>query len=125
MAGFADLVRDLVVVADGITSSLQANVTHYAFSGATLDAYGKVTSWGAPFVRTAVVERVYKQVRNAEGTTREAAYSVTFPRPVAIDPRDRLVLPGSVEGPILNVSGVVNPGTAEVYAVEVLLGHNE
>lgn len=122
MAGLADLVRDLVSVANTLTTDLQVAVSHYAFSGATVDTYGKVTSWGSAVSRKAVVERVYRLVRTPEGDNREAAYKVTIPRPVAVDPRDRITLPGDVEGPILSVTGVVNPGTSEVYAVEILMG---
>jgi hypothetical protein len=122
VAGFADLVVSLVAVADSVTGTLQSTVTHYAFSGATVDAYNKPTSWGTGVSRQAVVERSSKLIRLATGDTVIASYKVTFPRPVAVDPKDRITLPGSVEGPILSVEGVVNPTTNEVYAVEVFMG---
>ena len=121
MAGLADLVRDMVAVADTVTATLQATVTHYAYSAATVDAYGKVT-WLSGTSRVAVVERDHRLIRTATGDVRQASYRLTLPRPVAVDPRDRIVLPGGVEGPILSVEGVVNPTTGAVYAVEVFMG---
>jgi hypothetical protein len=121
MAGLADLVRDMVVVANSITSTLQATVTHYAFSAQTPDAYGKIT-WVSGVSRLAVVERTHRLIKSVTGDDRQASYVVTFPRPITVDPRDRITLPGSVEGPILSVEGVVNPTTDAVYAVAVFMG---
>ena len=74
----------------------------------------------------AIVAKSSKLVRRQGGGDAgelvQAAWSITFPRGLAVDPRDRFVLPGGVEGPILKVDGVINPGTGEVYATEVFLG---
>ena len=121
MAGWASLVEKLVNVADKITATLQANVSHYAFSGATVDVYEKVTP-GAPVVRACVVESTRRLFRLADGTEVLSRTKLTFPRPVAVDPRDKFVLPDGTTGPILDVVGVVDPVTNALYATEVFLG---
>lgn len=121
MAGWASLVERLVAVADTITASLQANVSHYTYAAATIDAYNKVT-WGAATVRAAVVESNRRLFRLSDGTEVLSRTKVTFPRPVAVDPKDRIVLPDSTTGPILEVVGVTDPVTNAVYATEVWLG---
>jgi hypothetical protein len=118
----SSLVKDLVAVADSLTGDLQASVTHHAFSGATVDSYGKVTNWGAGVARKAVVEASSRLIRTAGGDTLQARAKLTFPRPVTVDARDKIVLPDTSTGPILDVTGVTNPTTNQVYASEVWLG---
>ena len=127
MGGFNTLISSLLSgVADPLTDSLQVSVDHYAFADVSYDAYNKPT-WGSPTSRKAVVEKSSKLVRrvtegDAVGELVQANWSLIFPRPVAVDSRDRFVLPGSVEGPILKVDGVIDPATSVVYATEVFLG---
>jgi len=124
--GFNLLISSLLTgVADPLTSSLQVEVAHYRWADRTVDIYNKPT-WGAPIPRRGIVSKSSKLVRRTNGSDAgelvQAAWTVVFPRPVPLDPRDKLVLPGSVTGPILNVDGVLDPGTEEVYATEVFLG---
>ncbi len=125
--GFNTLIAGLLSgVADPLTDSLQVSVDHYAFADRTLDNYNKPTP-GSATSRKAIVAKSSKMVRRvseggALGELVQAAWSITFPRPVAVDARDKFVLPGSVTGPILKVDGVINPSTGEVYATEVFLG---
>jgi hypothetical protein len=121
MAGFADLVRDMVALADDITGTLQVEIQHYTWSAATVDSYGK-TTWGTPVNRQCVVEKTSRLVRNDQGDLVQAIASITFPRPVTLDVRDKFVLPDGLTGPIIKVNGVVDPGTDAVYALEVMLG---
>lgn len=124
MAGFADLVRNMVAVADALTATLQATVQHFAWSGATKDAYGKVT-WAAATPRQCVVEpnaRLVREDRDQPGNVVTMnGTRLTFPRPVAVDTRDRFQLPSGAMGLILDVEGVTDPGTNAVYATEVFL----
>lgn len=120
MAGFNDLVRDLVAVADTLTGSLQTNVTHYAWSEASVDASGKV-AWGSGTSRAALVENVNTLVRNQQGELVTASTKVTFLRPVTIDVRDKIVLPDGKTGPIARISGMINPSTNAPYMVDVYL----
>ena len=125
MAGFADLVRSLVQVADQLTDSLQASVTHYAWASATKDAYGKVT-WGAGTARKCVVlEGAGLTVNDVEapgGYRTEKTTKLIFPRPVAIDMRDKFALPGGREAFVKRIDGVIDPDTSGTYATEVYLG---
>lgn len=126
MGGFNTLISNLLAgVADPLTASLQATVTHYLFANKTVDDFNK-PSWGAGTARQAIVAKTSKMVQrdgtNDAGNLVQASYVVTFPRPVPFDVRDRLVLPGSVEGPLLKVVGVIDPATNVVYATEVYLG---
>jgi len=119
VSGFADLVRDCVAIANDLTSTLQANVTHYPWLSATKDSYGKVT-WVA-VVRPALVEERTRLVRNQQGEHVVATCTVTFLVPVAVDPRDRIVLPSGRETPIMNVSDLVDPDTKLPYMTQVAL----
>ena len=135
MAGFADLVASGVAIANTITSTLQANVEHYAYSDASTDAYGKLT-WGPAFSRPALIEdiqqRASRDVSGDLGKTPETLVAprtrVTFLSPIKVDPKDRIVLPTDAEGnagdegPILSVEGLINPTTGQHYLTEVIMG---
>lgn len=122
MGGFNSLISGLLSsVADPLTASLQTTVTHYAYSDYTEDDYNKPTP-GAGTSRQAIVAKSDKLIRTIEGEMVQAQWSITFPRPVSVDARDKFVLPGSVTGPILKVEGVLDPATDVVYATEVFLG---
>lgn len=128
MGGFNTLISSiLATVADPLTDSLQETVSHYAYADATVDSYNK-TDWSGvtPTSRKGIVSRKSTVVQRMSGVGAgelvAVRYSLVFPRPVAVDPRDRFVLPGSVEGPIVDVIGVLDPATSVVYATEVLFG---
>jgi hypothetical protein len=119
--GLADIVRSGVAIADSLTSDLQKDVTHYLYSEATVDSYGKVT-WGSPHTRKAVVEPKRRLVRNAEGHDVLTNTKLTFPRPVLVNPRDRIVMYDGTEAPIVAVSGAVDDSsTGQGYIAEVYL----
>lgn len=124
--GFNTLIANLLSgVADPLLDSLQDTVDHYLFSERSVDDYNKPT-WGDATSRKAVVEPTTTMVRRPSGDGTgilvQARYKVTFPRPVDVDVRDKIVLSNGVTGPILEVKGVTNPDTNAVYATEVLLG---
>ncbi len=126
MGGFNTLISGLLSgVADPLTASLQTTVQHYRHAERSVDDYNKPTP-GAPVLRKAILTKSDKIVRRTSGLEAgelvQASWSIVFPRPVVVDARDRFVLPGDVEGPILSLEGVVNPATLAVYAVEVFLG---
>ena len=125
MAGFADLVRDMVALADSLTATLQATVQHYSWSGATKDSYGKVT-WGAPTARQCVIENGVKIVREDRDQPGAVVTTIgtrlTFPRQVTIDSRDRFQLPDGKMATVLRLKGVTDPDTLLTYANEVELG---
>ena len=122
MAGFADLVRSMVALADGLTSTLQAPVTHYAYAGATVDDSQKVT-WGVGTVRLALVEDVNVIVKNAQGQMVNATTKVTFLRPVAVNARDKFILPDGRTAPVARIGGFTDPDAmGRSYLREVWLG---
>ncbi len=124
--GFNTLVSSLLSnVADPLTGSFQIAISHYAFANRTIDDYNK-PNWGSATSRKAIVTQIDKLVRRTSPTDTgemvQAQWSIVFPRPVPVDGRDRFVLPGSVEGPIVRVEGVINPSTSANYATEIFLG---
>jgi len=126
VAGFADIVRAGVAVADSLTSTLQKEVLHQSFSEATKDGYLKVTWVGGTF-RKALIESVNQQARASQGgrddgTVVYATTKLTLIRPVFVDPRDRFTLPDGRIGLIVSVNGLVDPDTGRLYLVEVFLG---
>lgn len=106
MAGFADLVRSGVALADALTATLQKDVIHQTWSAATKDDYGKVT-WAAGTTRKAIIEPRIRQVKNDKGEVVISTATLTFPRPVAVDPRDRFTLPDGKVALIASTSGAV------------------
>ncbi len=124
--GFNTLVSSLLSsVVDPLTASFQVSINHFPYSARTLDDYSKPTE-GSAVPRMAIVTKIDKLVRKTSATDAgelvQANWSIVFPRPVAVDARDKFVLPGSVTGPIVQVEGVIDPATSVVYATEILLG---
>jgi hypothetical protein len=115
----ATIIQDGVSIANTVTSSLQATITHAAYSGD--DGYGKPT-YSTGVARTAIVERRQKYVRTAAGQEKLSLAKLTFPYPVAIGEQDKITLPDSSVMPILTIEGVVDPTTNAEYVVEVELG---
>lgn len=121
MAGFADLVRNGVALADSLTATLQEDVVHQTWATATKDDYGKVT-WRAGTTRKAIVEPRMRQVKNDKGEVVISTATLTFPRPVVVDPRDRFTLPDGRVALIASTSGaVVDPDTGAGYLTQVFL----
>lgn len=120
--GFAQLVRDLVAVADDVVDDLQTVVVHYAYAAATVDDYGKVTAWGAGVDRKAALEHKTVLMKSDLGDVRRPVHVLTFPRPVQVDPRDRFDLPDGRTGPVLNVEGYGDPSTGRPFATAVTIG---
>jgi hypothetical protein len=122
MAGFADLVRDLVAVADDLTSTLQEDVSHYAFANATTNDYNEIDYGTSPTLRKALVERGVTLRKSVEGDiTSIKATKITFLRPVAVDPKDKFVLADGTTGRPVNLKGLDNPDIRQPYLVEVFI----
>ena len=115
----ATILQDGISVANTITTSLQATITHAAF--ASDDGYGKPT-YSTGVSRTAIVERRQKYVRTEAGDEKLSLAKLTFVGPVTINERDKITLPDSTVMPILRIDGVVDPTTNAEYLVEVELG---
>lgn len=113
------LIQNGVSIADTLTSSLQATVTHKPYS--SNDKFNKPT-YGTNVSRKCIVDRNQKWLRTAQGEEKLSLAKLTFPYPVTVDERDKFTLPDSTEMPILHVKGIVDPTTNAEYAVEVFLG---
>jgi len=123
------IVRSAVSIANSVTSDLQCDVTLEAWTGSSVH--------GAPTYATAVtipaiVEMKNRLVKAVNGELVMSKARVTFVRPVTangatgrrepIDPRDRITLPDSETGPILDVDGLFDSSTNAPYMLSVFLG---
>ena len=128
--GLKDLIRNVVAIADGITSDLQVPVTHYAWI-ADDTTYGKPL-YADPIERMAIVEKKIRHFRVQGGEEIIQKASVTFLQPIApngaaerqepIDPRDQIVLNDGYTGPIKFIEGLNNTFSDSPYLLEVILG---
>lgn len=117
--GLADTVRNAVATAHALTADLQATVTHRAWTGQ--DETGKAT-YASAVSRTAIVEQRQRMLRQRDGTEIMTAAMLTFLAPIAangaatrrepIDPRDVFTLPDGTSGPVVDVAGLTDAGSA-------------
>jgi hypothetical protein len=124
-----DTIASGIATANKITASLQDTVGFEAWTGK--DKFAKPT-YAASVNYQALIERKQTLRRKMSGEEVAAQTKITIIGPVAntvatsrhnpIDPRDRITLPDGTIGPIVDVQGLVNPGTSEPYMVEVFLG---
>lgn len=127
--GLDSVVRAAVSIADQVTSSLQVAVMHYAYL--SQDAFGKPT-YAVAVSRLAIVEYKIRQHMTATGKIVESRAKVSFIRPVSpngaagrnepIDTRDKIILPDGTTGPIIDVTGLVDPTTSRTYLSEAYIG---
>lgn len=113
------LIRSALRTADAVTAGLQATVGHAAYT--SQDTFGKPT-YATLVSRQAVVDLTERPVRTTEGQERLSTARLIFPRPVAVDLRDRFTLPDGRTAPVLTLNGVADPSTGARYATEVALG---
>lgn len=130
--GLADIVRSGIAVANTLTETLQATVTHEAWIGNKTDGYAG-PRYAEGIARAALVDQTRKLRRLSNGEEVVQQASITFLTPIAangatnrrepVDPRDRFTLPDGKTGPILDViGGLVDPSTNAPYMLEVILG---
>jgi len=134
--GLDAVVRSAVATAKSVTSDLQDDVTHEAWTGD--GAYGAPT-YAAGVSRPALVERKHELVRkgmeqssSGAGEIRKTQTKITFLTPITangasgrtepIDPRDKITLADGTTGPILKTAGLIDPSTGLPYMMEVWLG---
>ena len=126
--GFDAIIRSAITVANSVTTSLQATVTHRAWIGE--DGYRKPT-YAAAVELTAVVEHKPRLIQRGEDRELVQAIVLTFVTPIAahgangrqepIDMRDKITLPDGKTGRIVEVRGTVDPSTSLPYMVEVVM----
>lgn len=126
--GFASLVRSMVKVADGLTKDLQSKVWYERYL--TSDRYGKKL-FAAKVLIDAAVDWKQHQVRTMAGELTTSRTHLTFTNIEqlriatggdGIDDNDKFTLMDGTTGPILDMSGYLDPGTAQPFATEVWLG---
>lgn len=127
--GLDGMVRSAVATAKSVAASLQVEVQHEAWIDD--DSRGDA-QFAAAVARPALVTMKQTRVTLPNGEVLESRAVVTFLEPVPangaanrrepIDPRDRITLPDGTTGPILQVSGPIDPATNAPYMVKVMLG---
>lgn len=128
--GLQSIVASGVAIAANLTATLRVNVTHEAWTG-TSGNYGTPT-YATGVTRSALVEMRPSLRRLPDGTEVMAKATVTFLVPISangasgrrepIDPRDKITLHDGTTGPIIDISGLVNPDTTRPYLLVVSLG---
>ena len=118
-----------IATADTVTKSLQANVTHEAWTGN--DGYG-VPEYASGVTLTMLVEQRQELVRDFKGVETVSTSKLTNIAPITangsanrqepVDPRDRFTLPDGSTQYVAAVGGLVNPDISAPYMLEVWLG---
>lgn len=131
MAGFADIVRNGVALADSLTTTLQDAVTYEPW--VSINGFGD-DSYGSPQSIPAIIERGARLVVDAEGREIRAEHTINLLRPIAangavgrdepIDGRDKFTLSDGSTGRIAAVESLVNPATGAGYYHIVSIGKN-
>lgn len=129
MAGLADIIKGGIAIARSLTLDLHVTVQHYPWIAMAGDG---TPTYGAAVPRKALVERKQKLVSGPNGQMvmsnayiailEEVAPDGASGRVEPIDVRDKIVMPDGVTGPILNVGGFFDGGTAVPYYAEIYLG---
>jgi hypothetical protein len=132
--GLADILRNGVATANRLTAGLQTSVLHQAWIGQ--DRFG-VPTYAAAIERPAIVEFRQRLRKGFNGAEVMQHATILFLEPIApnyasgrrepIDPRDKITLPSGYTGPIIDISGVIDPAPTGVdlpspYALEIALG---
>ena len=114
------LVRNSVKIVDKITASLQVPTYHEAF--VSDDGYGLPT-YSRKIKRMGIVDTTPKMVRTKSGDERLCMATITYPRPIPVDERDKFTIPGGRTAPVLSLPGLLDPGTDGLsYVREVVIG---
>lgn len=129
MAGFADIVRNGVALADSLTATLQDAVTYEAWIGS--DGFDE-PSYAAGVQISALIEKSDKTVIDTQGREIRTESVISLLRPIApngatgrqepIDNRDKFTLPDGTTGIIAGVETFVDADTGAGYYHIVSLG---
>lgn len=129
MSELADLIRDVIAVANDVTTTLQGTVTLTPYLGQ--DRFG-TESWGAPVSYKAIIVRESRMRFVDETRMALVKAYVAFLQPITpngtagrqepIDPKDKITLPDGFTAPIVETSGLLNPDTNRGYYAEVWMG---
>lgn len=131
--GLSSILRNAVKTIDNVTKDAQDYVQHYAWIGTAGDGE-KI--FAEPVLRKAIVNRNQRRAvtQIAQTSIQEMQSRATITiveeilpngaadRQEPIDSRDKFILPDGTSGPILDISGTIDPGTHMAYFYEVWLG---
>lgn len=118
MAGFADLVRTMVGVADTLSADVQVTVTHKVITAR--DATNKPTSFSTTSRQCVYEERTFRP-RTVDGVEVTPGGKLTFPRNVVVTVEDQFTLPSGKVARVLDVVGPADPVSGR-YITEVYIG---
>lgn len=128
MSTILDALRAGVKVADEVTKPAQSKVRYRRYLSS--DGLGGKT-YSAVKLLSALVDWKQEQVRTKEGVLSVSRAMITFLNVKelllatannGIDDNDEIVLPDGTTGPILDMSGFIDPGTSIPLATQVYLG---
>jgi hypothetical protein len=119
MADYAALISKGVAIAHQQLSSLECMVT--VTKAGTTDGAGDIIP-GQTFQWPALVDWKSARVRTKDGIEATSRASVQFLEPHDLDEEDTIVLPDGTTGPILDMSGFINPVTKLPFTTTVWLG---
>lgn len=124
-----DVFRDVVGICDDLFKPVQADVQHVTWVGQ--DALGDPLP-PVVVIRKAIVEQKLQDIKLNDGRSVSIQAKLTFLAPVLpngapnriepIDARDTFILPDGSSGPVVNVSGMRDPGANRPFFLEVFLG---
>jgi len=131
--GLSAIVRNGVRLANRLTADLQVVVQHKRWVGQ--DRFGQDVYDDILVDRYALVEHKPGMRKQADGSEIIYRTTVTFVGPIValdgvdnrsepFDLRDFLVMPDGSTGPILDISGLLDPATGKPYLYEIALGSN-
>ena len=127
----ATVVRNAVATAKSVTSSLQADITHKAWTGQATS--GAKPTYASGVTLPALIDQRPTAFRTALGEVIAVKAVIHILQPIAangasgreepIDPRDEITLPnGTVGAPIMGAGGFVDPSTGRPYLYTIGLG---
>ncbi len=128
MAGILEALRLGVRIANNVTQDAQCTVT---YKKAVPDSTFGGVSYPSAVPLKALVDWKQTQVRTMTGLLSVSRAVVTFLDVDAlssatngdgIDDKDIIILPDGTTGPILDLAGFIDAGTAQPLATEVFLG---
>jgi hypothetical protein len=122
------IVKKAVTIADGITQSLQGNVTHIPWVGQDGDG---TPHYGTPVIYKAIVDARQIERKTPDGSMVLTNAYILFLYPITpngavgrtepIDPRDKIICPDGTSGVVAAANGFMDPTTSHPFFAEVWL----
>lgn len=117
---FDQLIRNGLALATELTESLVVEVQHAHWDGVTFDNNAQPQL--SPSVPVSCLLEITNEFIEVQGRMTQAKSKLSFFAPLAVSVHDEFTLPDGSTGPILKITGLVDPTTGQPYAPEVYLG---